>query len=225
VIRRAVVALALLALIAPAVAPAVARADGDPASDVLLTQDSFLPYAPPVRDDLKTALEDLLEQTREAGFPLKVALVNSDQDLGAYPQLFNQPQEYANLLTRELQALNPHGDPLKAVHLLIVMPGGFGGNNLGDDVDDALAPVAIQGEAQSDGLAKAALEAVARLATANGFPTETPPEADIRLTAQSADRGGGGTPVWVFALPAVLLFAGLFVAGRIQRRRAESISD
>lgn len=219
--RRLLFIVAALVLL-PAVA---ARANGDPASDVLLTQDSFLPYAPPTQDRLKTALEGVLEAADEAGYPMKVALINTARDLGAYPELFNSPQEYADLLTSELRTLNPHGDPLKEVHLLVVMPGGFGGNNLGEQVDEALAPVAIEAEAQSDGLAKAALTAVARLATVNGSRVPTPPEAELELSASSAEAGGGGTSPLLFIAPAVLLFAGLFLAGRIARNREASNSD
>jgi hypothetical protein len=104
------------------------------------------------------------------------------------------------------------------------MPGGFGGNNLGERVDDALRSIDIQGEAQSDGLAKAAIEAVARLATVNGYRVPTPPEAGIELRAADADTDGGGTSPVVFAAPALLLFAGLFLAGRLSRRR-ERASD
>ncbi len=214
----ALVILALLALAPPA------RANGDPASDVLLTQDSFLPYSP-VRDDLKQALERVLEDADEAGYPMKVALIGDERDLGAYPQLFNDPQEYADLLNRELATLNPHGDPVKDIHLLIVMPGGFGGNNLGDRVDEALSEIPIESEAQTNGLAKAALEAVARLATVNGHPVDVPPEASLTLSAGDADDGGGGTSPIVFAAPALLLFAGLFVAGRVARRRDALESD
>ena len=51
--------------------PPAAMANGDPASDVLLAQDSFLPYAPEVQSKLAVALEGVLEDAREAGFPLK----------------------------------------------------------------------------------------------------------------------------------------------------------
>src|SRR3954447_12186353 len=97
--RTVALALPLLVLAAPA-----AWADGDPASDVLLSQDSFLPYAPPVTPRLATALKAVLKQAREAGFPMKVAVILTANDLGAYPQMFNTPQPYADLLTRELSA-------------------------------------------------------------------------------------------------------------------------
>jgi hypothetical protein len=211
--RRALFALVLFFALA-----GVARADGDPASDVLLTQDVFFPYAPQVSDRLKTGLERVLKQAKNAGYPMKVALVNTEADLGAYPQLFNQPSKYTDLLSRELATLNPHGDPLKAVHLLIVMPGGFGGSNLGDGVDRALAPVKIRPDGGSDALAQAAMAAVARIATSNGHKVAVPPEASLKVS-KSAKKSGGGTSPVVFLAPALLLFGGLFVAGRIAARR------
>jgi hypothetical protein len=216
--------VALVAAIGLVIAPA-ARADGDPASDVLLSQDSFLPYAPPVTARLKTALEKVLKDARAAGYPMKVALIMSEADLGAYPKLFNQPQPYANLLSGELASLNPHGDPQRNVHLLVVMPGGFGGTNLGDGVDAALRPVTINVKAQSDGLAQAAIAAVARIASSNGHRVPVPPEASLELKASSKSTKRSGTSPLVFALPALLLFAGLFVAGRVQRRRLGSGGD
>jgi hypothetical protein len=209
--------LLVVAMLVLACAPA-AWADGDPASDVLLTQDIFFPYAPPVSQRLKTALERVVKAARKAGYPMKVALINTEADLGAYPQLFNQPSKYTDVLSRELATLNPHGDPLKEVHLLIVMPGGFGGSNLGDGVDRALGPVQIDPGGGSDALSQAAMAAVARIATENGHRVAVPPEASVKVS-KSAKKSGGGTSAVVFLAPALLLFAGLFVAGRIAARR------
>ena len=210
--------LLLAAVAAVLLCPPAALADGDPASDILLTQDTFFPYAPPVSDRLKKALEKVVGEAKRAGYPMKVALINTEADLGAYPQLFNQPAKYSELLSRELATLNPHGDPLKAVHLLIVMPGGFGGSNLGDGVDRALEPVTIDAEGGSDALAQAAMAAVARIATENGHSVAVPPEASLKVS-KSDKKSGGGTSAVIFLAPALLLFAGLFVAGRIAARR------
>jgi hypothetical protein len=212
--KRLALACLLFALL-----PAVARADGDPASDVLLQQDSYLPYSPPTSDKFKTALEKELKDAKAAGYPMKVALINTEADLGAYPNLYNNPQEYANLLNRELATLNPHGDTQKGVHLLIVMPVGFGGANLGDGVDKALAGVSIDAKGGSDALARAALAAVARVATSNGHSVAVPPEASVKLGKSSGSSKGGGTSPLVFLAPALLLFGGLFVAGKISARR------
>src|SRR5204863_208458 len=77
-----------------AAAPAPALADGDPASDFLLQQDSFYPYAPKTSGAMRKALDGLLKRTRQAGYPMKVALIESRSDLGAYPNLFSDPQRY-----------------------------------------------------------------------------------------------------------------------------------
>src|SRR5437868_3374452 len=110
--RVALLATALALAVAPA-----AFADGDPASDVLPSQDSFYPYTPPVSRPLVTALDKLLKEVRKAGFPMKVALIESAGDLGSYPQLLNSPQRYADLLASELPT-NPHGPVKGGLRLL-----------------------------------------------------------------------------------------------------------
>ena len=211
--------VALLAL-----APA-AWADGDPASDVLPSQDVFYPYAPPTSTRLRNALDEVLKKAATAGYPMKVALIESAGDLGSYPQLFNQPQRYANLLAGELPT-NPHGGLRDPQHLLVVMPVGIGGNNLGDDVDRALEPVRVDAAAQSDGLARAAIEAVARVATANGHSVAVPPEARAQLEAsnKSTKRSAGPSP-WLFVGPIVFVILGIALGGRIAARRARPTED
>jgi hypothetical protein len=117
--RAALIALAALSLL-----PAAASADGDPASDVLLAQDVYYPYAPKASPQMSKALNGLLARVRKAGYPMKVALIQTPADLGAYPNLFGDTQSYANLLAKEI-AFNSRP------HLLTVMPTGFGGDNLG----------------------------------------------------------------------------------------------
>jgi hypothetical protein len=207
--------IALAAAVALTAAPA-ALADGDPASDVLPGQDAFYPYSPPVSKPLVAALDKLLKQVRTAGYPMKVALIETAGDLGSYPQLFNDPQRYTDLLDSELP-VNQHGKVTEEIHLLVVMPSGFGGKNLGDKVDEALAPVKIDIEAQSDGLARAALEAVARIATVNGHKTEVPAESSASAGGDDGDDGGGASPVLFIVIGVVLL--GLAVAGFLVRRR------
>ena len=211
--RRALALAAALALIA---APA-ALADGDPASDILPRQDAFYPYQPPASKSLVEALDKLLKQVRAAGYPMKVAMIESASDLGSYPQLFNNPQEYANLLASELPTQRDQ-KVTDEFHLLVVMPGGFGGQHLGDKVDSALGPVKIDASAQSDGLVRAALEAVARIATAAGHPTKVPPEASPPGSSGGGGSGGGGSAGLIIGIVAgVLVVAG--AAGFALRRR------
>jgi hypothetical protein len=212
--------IALLALCALALFPAAARADGDPASDFLLQQDSYYPYAPATSKQLRTALDGLLKRVRDAGYPMKVALIESAGDLGSYPQLFNDPQRYADLLAQELATITHGHKQSDQLHLLVVSPSGFAGSGLGDAVNRALAPVTVNASAQSDGLARAALEGVARVATANGHRTPIPPEAKGTLAATSKSTKRSGPPIVVYILPALLVVAAALFAGRAARRRA-----
>src|SRR3954447_12679703 len=203
----------LLAAVIAVTATAVESADGDPASDVLPSQDAYCPSQPPVSKELVTALDGLLKDVRKRGYPIKVALAETAGDLGSLSQLFNDPQRYTNVLASELPA-NPHGKVKDELHLLVVMPGGIGGQNLGDKVDAALAPVKIDTKAQSDGLARAALEAVARVATANGVKTEVP-----KVSSGSDSDGGGGPSAVIWVILGVVI-VGLILALVMVRRRA-----
>jgi hypothetical protein len=92
--------------------------NGDPASHVLLVEDTFLPVGSPPPSgtaELRKAVADVYARS----FRIKVAVVGSPQDLGTVPMLFNKPGRYANLLGREIASafIGP---------LLIVMPSGFG---------------------------------------------------------------------------------------------------
>jgi hypothetical protein len=63
------------------------RADGDPASDYLLTENVDLPYrspSPAVSRGLRRAADDVYAR----GDRVKVALIYSVDDLGAIPSLF-----------------------------------------------------------------------------------------------------------------------------------------
>ena len=98
---RALLALLLAAAALGAAAPA-ALADADPPSDVLLLQSVYYPYQPPVSDKLRRTLDKVVLAARNAGYPVKVAMVASAVDLGAIPQLFGRPAEYAPFLGREI---------------------------------------------------------------------------------------------------------------------------
>src|SRR3979409_1854358 len=95
-------ATAIALLLAALTMPSAARADGDPASDVLLLQDAYLPYYPAVPKATADALNATLKQTRQKGFPLRVAVLASPNDLGSVPQFFGRPQPYAQFLESEI---------------------------------------------------------------------------------------------------------------------------
>lgn len=208
--RRLCAALVLLAALSNA---APARGDGDPASDVLLYQDVFLPYAPKVSKPVAAALADTAKRAKAAGFPVKVALIQAKQDLGAYPVLFGRPQRYADLLAVEI-SFNTRP------RILTVMPNGFGARNLGAGAARTLAAIPIDRATRSDGLALAAARGVAALAAAGGHPFRLGP-----LPAPArADAGSGssaGTTAALYGAPILLLLAAGAVLALRRRRQPD----
>ena len=69
--RRALVLAAAAALLA---VPA-ARANGDPASDVLLTQKVFFPFDATLPDSDREALQKTVDEANARGYPIRVALL------------------------------------------------------------------------------------------------------------------------------------------------------
>jgi hypothetical protein len=113
--RRVALVVALLLL----AAPAVARANGDPASDYLLVQSVFLPFNAKVDPKATNQLADTIRAADKAGYKIKVAVIGSRYDLGTAFSLYNKAQKYAEFLGLELSF--QYRD-----HLLVVMPNGYG---------------------------------------------------------------------------------------------------
>src|SRR3954447_5871826 len=89
-------------VVAFALSAPAGRADGDPASDVLISQDVFFPYAPPTSNGVAQALLELTRRTPRAGWPLKVAITATAQALGSAASLYASPQPYVNFLASEI---------------------------------------------------------------------------------------------------------------------------
>jgi hypothetical protein len=169
-----------------------ARADGDPASDVLATQSVFLPQDANVPLAEQAQLTTLLQAADRSGYQLRVAVIASPADLGSVNELWRQPADYTKFLGQELSLIY-RGD------LLVVMPNGYG-------LYRAAGPLG----AQQAALAGAAppgnrpgawtLAAIQRLAAAAGYRLELP--------TATAPSGSGSTDVlpWiVFALGSGLI--------------------
>ena len=188
--------LAFLILSASAAAyPISARADGDPASDVLLAQSVFYPYQPKVSSALEAAMEKTLHAAAAGGLHLKVAIIGAPEELGLIPNLFGHPQEYAEFLDREISFNHPQP-------LLVVMPAGFG--VVPANQASALAQVPIYKQQRSCGLTRSAILAVVALARFRGHPIVTP------SIPASSTHDGSPPALLVFGLPAALLMlAGL----------------
>ena len=184
-IRLLVVAAVACALCTPA-----ARADGDPASDVLYGQRMFVPADASFPRAARQQLLALLAASARAGYPIKIAVIPSAYDLGSVGVLWGKPRRYAQFLGVEL-SLAFHG------RLLVVMPAGLGVYHAGEAVvGERRALAGLNVENAIDGLAPAAIEAVRRLAAAGGHPLTSMqaartghPRTSSRLTADLA-RGG-----------------------------------
>lgn len=88
-------AATLLAAGAPA-----ARANGDPASDVLARRDVFYRMALDLRSKPAAQLPALLAQSRQKGYEIKVAA--RPEDLGDVGWMWEDPTNYAQFLATEI---------------------------------------------------------------------------------------------------------------------------
>jgi len=119
-VRRLVV-LALAAALAGTVA-GTARGDGDPASDVLLSDNVFLSYQSPYGSAEGRALEALAKEAKQQHFPMRVAVITQIADLGAIGGLYGKAQRYADFLASEITFVY-RGTLVVAMN---GKPGGFG---------------------------------------------------------------------------------------------------
>src|SRR3954469_12117446 len=142
--RRALATVVLLAALA---IPPAALADGDPASDVLLLQDAYLPYSPEVPKPVADALNRTLKQLSTKGYTLKVAVIATQQDLGSVPQFFGRPQPYASFLESEIK-FN------KEKPLLVVMQDGYGTAAIAPNVATSLNGLDNPSSASGDALGR-----------------------------------------------------------------------
>jgi hypothetical protein len=157
------------------------RGNGDPASHVLLVEDTFLPVAAPPPSgtaELRKAVADVYARS----FRIKVAVVGSPRDLGTVPMLFNKPGRYANLLGREIASAFIGA-------LLIVMPSGFGVYDGGRSTaaeSRVLKKLRVSGPSSAQ-LVRSAAATVRRLLAANALrskdilaPSAIPRFASVR---------------------------------------------
>jgi hypothetical protein len=143
--------------------PSAARADGDPASDVLAGQVLFLPQDAGLPVHQQQEIVALLRQAAQRGVRLRVAVIASRSDLGSVGALWRQPGAYARFLDQELSLV--YRGPL-----LVVMPSGMA---LAGDLPARLsrdlstsAPAGSRGSQLGDTV----IEAVRRVAADSGHP-------------------------------------------------------
>lgn len=197
----------LAAAIAAGALASTARADGDPASDYLLTQQVFFPFDTKFPARQQAELASLVAAANRAGFKFRVALIASSYDMGSVTSLYRKPRTYAHFLGAEISFVYKQ-------RLLVVMPNGFGFNWPDHPTAPAYAVLArIPIKPGSTGLLEAARTAVQRLTAAAGVKVTAP--TDVTPTAQdnSHDR-----LIIITAAVAVLLFA-VAVTFALRRRQ------
>jgi hypothetical protein len=180
--RWPVIAWLAVALLLGAAWPAGARADGDPASDVLASQAVFLPQDGGLSPEQEARLAAVVTAARRAGYPVRVAIVASPTDLGSITELWRQPENYARFLGQELSLV--YRDTL-----LVVMPNGFGLYGPGANSApqrNALATLHPNGSVSD--LGATAIAAVHGLASAAGHPLSVG-TVSAHATAAHTDYG------------------------------------
>jgi hypothetical protein len=207
---KSVLAFVLVLAAACALAVPAARADGDPASDTLLSSNVFFPYRP-ASAAVATALKQQVASVYSAGNRVKVAVVADKEDLGAIPSLFDKPSDYVRFLGQELSTL--YVGPL-----LVVMPAGFGVYDGGRSTaaeDGVLQGIAATHSTQPDDLVNAAANAVSALERAGALRSKDilPPFVQV-LTAKVANRKIALTSYLYDDSGAVRLVITLVSAGR-----------
>ena len=199
---RALAAVAAVALLA---AP-FARADGDPASDYLLTRQTFLPFDAKIPKAQVDALNGIVADANDEGFKIRVAIISRRFDLGAVPSLWRKPKTYARFLGQELTFVYKN-------RLLIVMPNGYGVSRGGKALPDAQRVVDTLPAPGAGGpaLAAAATWAVRRLAAESGVTAEIPSSSKSTTDDRLVIAGAAVALV-------LLILAGLGVRRLLARR-------
>jgi len=185
-LRVALVVVAAACAVVP-----VAHADGDPASDYLLSQKTFLPFDAKIPSEQAKALNGIVADAKQKGYTIRVAIISRPFDLGAVPSLWRKPKTYARFLGQELFFVYKG-------RLLVVMPNGMAVSRAGKPyargqrVVDALPKPGADGAA----LATAATRAVRELAAQEGVHAVVPASAsssssstDDRLIIAAAAGG------------------------------------
>ena len=175
-----------------------ALADGDPASDVLVTENVFVPLELSITRQTEL-LSALLNSSAPAGFPVRVALIAAPDDLGTATALWRNPVGYSRYLGTEL-SLAFTGQ------VVVVMPNGIG------VWPGRVAPTGAEQRVASElpapgggrALVAAAIAAGQRLAAADGHPLALD---GIRVTAPAAAASSSDATEWLVIGGGALLIA------------------
>ena len=198
-LAAAVVALGLTPL---------ARADGDPASDWLLSQPSFVPEDIGVPAAYTTQLNAVLSDAKARGYEIRVAVIGTRYDMGSVYVDWLKPKRYVPFLSKELFFVYKG-------RVLVVMPNGLavtdGGGKPAPAADRALVDRLPAPGKDPAALATAATHTVIALAANHGAIVALPKLGHVSGSTTNRDR--------VTLAAAALVVAALLGAGTFWRRR------
>jgi hypothetical protein len=203
--------LALVAALALLVAAPVARADGDPASDYLLGQPTFVPPDDGVPKAYEAQLDATVAAAKAHGYTIRVALIGTQYDMGSVAVLWRKPKPYAHFLGQELFFVYKG-------RLLVVMPNGLAvakGGKLAPAEQKAVAGIPAPGSSGA-ALAAAATTAVSRLAADAGVVFPVPKLGHVATSNANRDR------LTIVGVVVVALLAAAAFATLRRGRRAPS---
>ena len=203
---RALAVAALLAMLV--VAPA--RADGDPASDILYGDNVFLSLVSPQVNAKGKTLEQLTAAAAHRGLPLKVAVVQAPTDLGAVPQLFGKAKWYVKFLRAEITFGRWKGT------LIVVMNGKPGGVAVAGPAARQAEPrirrLKIPPHASLDQLGDVTIAAVRAVAKSRHVSLPAVQE-------RSSSHGSGGLVLDAIVVAAAALIAAALVVLTLRKPR------
>jgi hypothetical protein len=203
-LARAALLAALAAVIALGVA-VPARADGDPASDYLLTRPLFVPQDDGVPSANVDQLTSVIADAKAGGYTIRVALIGTRYDMGSVYELWKLPKTYARFLGQELHFLYKG-------RLLVVMPNGLATSTGGiaTPKDQAVVDRIPAPGPGGAAMANAAARAVQQLAAQAGVV--------VTLPALSAPKGSSANSDRVKIIVGAAILAALGIAGWWARR-------
>jgi len=179
-----------------------ARANGDPASDILLTAQVYVPFEAPISKSAADDLTRTVAAANEKGYNIRVALIAFTGDLGTALSLWGHPQEYSTFLGSEIAYVYTG-------RLLVAMPSGFGFYDGKKPIAKELGVLAkVKPGKTPTPLAESAADAVRALAVSKGITLPKP---------SGRDSGTRDRLILAAAVLAFLLV--LFFPTRLLRRR------
>ena len=214
---------------------APAYGHGDPTGHYLETDALYPSLALRPSQAVELQLLGVLKAVQRDGYPVKVALVGSENDVSDDPRMFRDPQRYAERLAADLEVARPVTAPV-----LVITPHGMGVAGramVGDEygpVTRAGAPALVgqlgsRRPADGDALGELAIATVRRVARLGGhaLPADVPPARILAPGPSHAGGGEGSTPGWipvaVFAAVFLLAWLGYELQARAPWRRRRPV--